>query len=124
MAANRLTYLCPAWASTTISPGKLAQAGQRQTNFQASLPNQGKGELTFRQACPSGARANWFSGKLAQTGQRRIDFQASLPKQGKGKLVLWRVCPSRARQSEIKNGSIPKCATVFLAPVFRFNPEK
>jgi len=58
MAANRLTFACPAWARANVFQGKLAQAGQSQTEFQASLPKQGKGEMIFRRACPARARAN------------------------------------------------------------------
>ena len=48
--------------------GGLAQAGQRQTRFQASLPKLGKGKLGFRRACPSWAEANQVSGEQIPTG--------------------------------------------------------
>ena len=95
---------CPSWAEANQVSGSLAQAGQRQTEFQAGLPKLGRGKLSFRRACPSWAEANQVSGELAQAGQRQTKFQASLPNLGRGKLSFRRACPIWAEENQVSGG--------------------
>ena len=97
---------CPSWAEANRVSAGLAQAGQTQTRFQASLPKLGGGKPGFRRACPSGAEANQVSGGLAQAGQRQTRFEAGLPKLGRGKPSFKRVNTNWQLRKLKKNGKL------------------